>query len=97
MIIDNIHILEYCQKEGIDLSILRQCNIEKMNIKGMNEKFVFVLDKEDAPEIPEGSCGLEFDLDTQPDVVLVVEADDEGNITFEQFPQTHRILLNKSN
>ncbi len=66
--------------------------LHKCNIKQMGDNFVFVLAKDDAPEIPEDYRGLEFDLATQLDAVLVLESDNDGNITIESNNKTTRLL-----
>lgn len=88
IILGNINLIEYCNKEGIDLDILKKCRIETIN-----KQFFFALQKENAPKMPEGYFGC--DLRTQPDVVLIMDVDEAGNFYFEQTEHTVRILRYK--
>lgn len=85
MIMDNINIMNYCKRIGIDRSKFHQCNIEVMN--GL---FYFVLSKVDAPKFPDGVFGC--DLRGQPDIVLIVKPDAAGNLIFLKTQKTHRIM-----
>ena len=87
VIMDNINILKHCEESGIDKLKLHKCNIEKMD-----NVFMFVLDKEDIPKNPPEYFGC--DLRFQPDVVLEVHFDENGNLTFNQTDKTYRILYN---
>lgn len=86
IIIDNIHLIEYCNKEGIDRDILKQCRIETIN-----KQFFFGLQKENIPELPKDFIGC--DLRAQPDVVLIMDVDEAGNYYFEQTEHTVRIKI----
>ena len=89
MIMDNINLLRFCQVAEIDLSIFYQCDIEKMD-----NQFMFVLQKENAPQMPEGVYGC--DLRAQPDIVLIVEPDENGNLIIGTTRHTVRILKSMS-
>lgn len=87
IVMKNIDLLKYCNKIGIDQEKFRKCNIERM---GTN--FVFVLSKEGAEKYK--GTFLEHDIDTQPDIVLIMKvSEDGGKIEFEETSQTTRILI----
>ena len=86
LVFGNINLIKYCNGAGISIDKLKRCNIEKMG-----NTYVFVLSKENTPKsnliIP-----LDIDIETQPDVVLTMEIQNEENIKFETTDKTLRLL-----
>lgn len=86
LICGNIELLKKCNEAGISIDKLRMCNIEKMG-----KKYVFVLSKDSKPK-PKCDLPLDVDIDTQPDIVLIMEVTDENKIQFETTDKTKRVL-----
>jgi hypothetical protein len=86
MLLGNIKILQYCKETGIDMDKLKSCRVEKMG-----DCYVFGLKREDQPE-PDPNDLLANDLATQPDIVLAVEPDEDGNMNFQTTSKTIRLL-----
>ena len=86
IVLGNVELIKYCKSAGISVEKLKQCEIEQMG-----NLFVFVLEKENKPK---SKCliPLDVDLDTQPDVVLTMEVDENNSLEFETFEKTRRIL-----
>lgn len=86
IVMRNIDLLNHCNKIGIDQTKFRECNIERM---GTN--FVFVLSKEGADKYK--GTFLEHDIDTQPDIVLIMKVSEDGDkVEFEETSKTTRVL-----
>lgn len=88
LIYGNIELIKKCSEAGISIDRLKSCNIEKMD-----HHYIFVLSKENKPE-SKCSLPLDIDIDTQPDIVLIMEVTDDGAIHLETTDQTKRILNN---
>lgn len=85
LILGNIDLLNYCQTHSINIEKLNKCNIEKMG-----DEFMFVLDKENVPKSSQ-IIPLDIDIETQPDIVLIVSISDCG-IQIETTNKTRRLL-----
>ena len=79
-IMGNKHLIEYCRNNGINTDKLKACNIEKMG-----DTFFFVLSK--GISYPT----MDNDIDSQPDVVLTMEAKGD-NFEFAKTDRTARII-----
>ena len=86
LVCGNIELLKKCNEVGISIDKLKKCNIEKMG-----NNYVFVLSKDNKPK-SKSSLPLDIDLDTQPDIVLIMEVTDDNTIRFETTQYTKRIL-----
>lgn len=86
LVCGNINLLKYCQSSGISIEKLMKCNIEKMG-----NKYVFALSKENKPK-SKSSLPLDVDIDTQPDIILIMEVAEDGTINFENTDKTTRVL-----
>lgn len=84
VLMGNRDLLEYCNNVGISVSKLEMCNIEKMG-----ETYVFVLSKNYNYPKP---VLLEHDIDTQPDIVLIMEYQGQKKFKFETTTHTRRVL-----
>jgi hypothetical protein len=83
----NVNLLRYCQDAGISMDKLKECNIEKMG-----DNYVYVLSKENAPR-SNALIPLDKDLETQPDVVLIMHINTEtSQVEFETTSKTMRVL-----
>lgn len=85
LVLGNIDLIKYCNQVGIDMEKLSKCRIEKM---GTN--YVFALSKENVP-VSKQLIPLDYDLDSQPDIVLILNFDNNV-INFETFNETKRVL-----
>jgi hypothetical protein len=86
VVLGNINLLQYCKETGIDINKLKICRIEKMG-----DYYVFGLEKEKRPKSSQ-LIPLDTDLETQPDIVLTMEPDENGNMHFQTTNKTMRIL-----
>jgi hypothetical protein len=86
LVCGNIELLKKCSEAGISIDKLKKCNIEKMG-----KQYVFVLSKDNKPK-SKCSLPLDIDIDTQPDIVLIMEVTDENKIQFETTDKTRRVL-----
>lgn len=86
IVMGNVELLRYCQKKAINLDKIKTCEIEKMG-----DKFVFCLNKEDLP-VPLSEVLLEYDIVSQPYIVLIMWADEQGKIFFKETSDTFRVL-----
>lgn len=75
-------VLQFCQKEGIDLNKLRLCRIEKMF-----GEYVFGFPKKISGDT---EWYLHEDLSTQPDIVLII-ACNSNRITVRSTDKTYLI------
>lgn len=82
----NIELIKYCRRVGIDEEKLKKCNIGIMG-----NMYVLSLSKENPPK---SKCILhiDIDLDTQPDIVLIMSVSNKGGIDFETTSFTKRVL-----
>lgn len=80
----NKDLIAYCKSVGISIPKLEKCNIEKMG-----DTHVFVLSKNHG--YGKGML-LEHDLDTQPDIVLIMEYIGNNKFKFETTNNTKRVL-----
>ena len=85
IIFDNLNLIKYCNKSGISMEKLRKCIIEKMG-----DNYVFALQKENVPK-SKNIIPLDIDLDTQPDIVLIMKVD-KGIYKFDTTGNTTKIL-----
>lgn len=76
LVLGNIQLIEYCDRNKIDLTKLNQCNIERMG-----NKYFFVMPKENV--IP----SLDNDIASQPTVVLTMDTTQDV-FTFENIEGT---------
>ena len=76
----NVQLLEYCKNHSIDMSKLHQCNVERMG-----SKYFFVMRKKC------DDVTLENDIDSQPDVVLTMDASSE-RFQFENTEWTKNVI-----
>ena len=86
MIFGNIELIRFCNNSFINIEKLKQCEIERMN--GI---YMFALEKENKP-VSKCMIPLDVDIATQPDVVLIMEVNDDGTINFKTTDKTKRIL-----
>lgn len=87
LVLGNIELIKYCSNSGISLDKLKKCNIEKMD-----NNYVFVLSKNTSIK-SESLIQLDVDLDTQPDIVLIMEVNN-GIFRFKTTDKTIRVLSN---
>lgn len=85
LVLGNIHLIEYCNSMGIDLSKLKSCNIERMD-----NLLAFILEKENKPKSTQ-IIPLDIDLVTQPDPVLQIEVNGD-KLYFHTTDKASRIL-----
>ena len=88
LVFGNIDLIKYCKSSGISLEKLKKCSIEKMG-----NNYVFVLSKNNNVK-SSSLIQLDVDLDTQPDIVLIMEVTDGKFIEFKTTNKTLRILNN---
>jgi len=81
VLLGNVQLLDYCNKQGIDISELSKCNIERMG-----SKYYFVLPK------PGIRPTMDNDRASQPDVVLTMDAHTD-RFKFEQTVWTEKVAL----
>lgn len=81
VIMGNVQLLDYCKENEINIQKLSKCNIERMG-----SKYFFVLGK----DISDPS--LENDIDSQPDVVLMMDVSNE-TFKFSLTENTKRVAL----
>lgn len=87
ILIGNIEFIKYCRECGISLEKMDKCNIEKMG-----DTYVFVLCKNNIPKA-NSDILLDLDIETQPDIVLIMEYDKESKVfKFETTEFTKRVL-----
>ena len=87
LVVGNETLIKYCKSSGIDHKKLKNCSIEKMG-----DNYIFTLKKENMPK-SNLTLPLDIDLDTQPDIVLIMNVNREnGKITFESTNDTIRII-----
>jgi hypothetical protein len=86
LVCGNINLLKYCQSSGISIEKLKGCNIEKMG-----NNYIFVLSKENKPK-SKSSLPLDVDIETQPDIILIMEVAEDETINFETTDKTVRVL-----
>lgn len=82
----NVTLLKHCEKIGVDISKFKKCNIERMG-----NMYIFVLSKENVPKST-AAVPLDIDIASQPDIVLIMEPDENGKLTFRETDKTIRIL-----
>ena len=87
LVCGNVELLKKCNEAGISIDKLKKCNIEKMG-----KNYVFVLAKDNKPK-SKCSLPLDIDIETQPDIVLIMEVTDENGIKFETTDKTRRVLV----
>lgn len=85
LVLGNVHLIEYCDLTGIDVSKLKRCNIERMD-----NLLAFTLEKENKPKSTQ-IIPLDIDLATQPDPVLQIEVNGD-KLNFHTTDKTSRIL-----
>lgn len=85
LVMGNAEILNKCRELSVDINKFKRCNIEQMG-----NHYVFILSKDN---VPKSKCviPLDTDIDSQPDIVLIVTAEN-GKLTFETTEYTPRIL-----
>ena len=83
LIMDNIHILEYCNEEGIDIHKLHQCDIDREG-----DTFTFILN--DSPKLSKEFIG--YNHNNHPDTVLKVISHANGSILIQKTPKTFKLL-----
>lgn len=86
MFMRNIDFIEYINSKPIDVDKLNKCNIEKMG-----GDYYIVLSKDN---IPKSTCALPLDVDieSQPDIVLIVSVNGDGTLDIQETGKTKRIL-----
>ncbi len=63
LILGNVQLIEYCHNNDVDISMLKNCNIERMG-----DLFLFVLPQKDLEPI------MDNDIATQPKIILAMDA-----------------------
>ena len=86
LVCGNVELLKKCNETGIKIEKLKKCNIEKMG-----NNYIFVMSKENKPK-SRSELPLDIDLYTQPDIVLIMEVNDDCKISFETTQHTKRLL-----
>lgn len=81
IIFGNVQLLEYCKRRRIDIAMLQECEIERMN-----HRYFFVRHKKGIRPT------MESDIATQPDVVLVMDAG-KDKFQFEETRWTDDIRM----
>lgn len=81
----NIELIKYCRGAGVSIEKIKRCNIERMG-----DLYVFVLSKDNVKDLADKY--LEYDIDTQPDIVLTMEYKDGKGFEFETTEFTKRVL-----
>ena len=85
VVLGNIELIKYCQNCGIDIKQLKKCNVERMG-----PHYVFGMPKKAAAN-SDNILKLDIDMDTQPDIVLIMTAEN-GKISFETTKHTTKVL-----
>ena len=81
----NIELIKYCRVAGVSIEKIKRCNIERMG-----DLYVFVLSKDNVKDLADKF--LEYDIDTQPDIVLTMEYKDGKGFEFGTTEFTKRVL-----
>ncbi|MCR5167876.1 MAG: hypothetical protein K6C13_11805 [Oscillospiraceae bacterium] len=81
----NVKLIEYCNGAGISLKKLNKCSIERMG-----NDYVFVLQK-DFNRKSHKAIMLDYDIETQPDVVLIMKYEN-GGFSFQTTEKTIRLV-----
>ena len=84
IVLGNSDLIDYCNKVGISLKMLKNCNVEKMG-----NSYVFVLSR-DFPKSKQ-MIPLDLDIASQPDIVLFMEYS-KGGLIFKTTDKTSRVL-----
>ena len=86
IVFTNHELLKFCSANSIDLSKLKKCSIEKMG-----KMYVFGYPKEN---IQQSKGLLDNDIESQPDVVLIMTVDEnDQTLSFEGTDNT-RLVMN---
>lgn len=85
LVLGNVELIKYVQDNALDMEILKKCHIEKMG-----NDYVFGLPKANPPK---SKCilPLDVDLDTQPDIVLILNTE-SGKVVVEPTSKTKMLL-----
>lgn len=84
VLIGNKDLITYCESVGISMEKLEICNVEKMG-----DTHVFVLSKNHGYG---AETLLEHDIETQPDIILIMEYTGDKKFKFETTSNTKRVL-----
>lgn len=83
VVLHNKSLIEHCKIVGINIEKLSNCNIEKVD-----NNYIFVLSKNTRYST---KTMLEYDLETQPDIVLTMNYNGNNDYIFKTTEYTVRI------
>lgn len=86
MFMRNVDFIKYIHSHPIDVEKLKKCNIEKMG-----GDYYIVLSKENIPKSTY-ALPLDVDIESQPDIVLIVSVNEDGTLDIQETGKTKRIL-----